>query len=167
MTYEYVHGVENELQKLAELPAKIEANVTRGAVRAAARVVQLAAIARAPVGSGLNKWKSSPVHLRDTIRISSSVKQGVASAIVKVGNPKKGVFYEAMVLGGTRAHLIKAKLHGWLSFGGLVRQVVQHPGARAQPFMAQADAASRETALKAAFDYADDKLRQIFSEQGN
>lgn len=162
MTYEYVHGVETELQKLADFPAKVEANVARGAVRAAAQVERGAALPLVPVGVG-----KSGIHLQDTLRVSTSLRYGVARAVLKVGNPKKGVFYAGFVMGGTRAHLIKGHGEGSLSFGGLVRRSAHHPGARAQPFMAQADAQSRDAALKAAFDYADERLKSLIAEQDN
>lgn len=158
MTYEYVHGAETELDKLAEFPAKVEKNVMRGAVRAAASVVKDGVAALIPRATGA---------LADTLRISSRVRSGEVSATVKVGNPKKGVFYAGFVMGGTKPHLIKGRVTGWLGFGGVVRRVVQHPGAKAQPFMDQANLATRDAALKAAFDYADDRLTQLLTDQGN
>jgi hypothetical protein len=77
------------------------------------------------------------------------------------------VFYAHMVMGGTKPHIIKARAHGALGFGGIVRQVVQHPGAKAQDFLAQANAYARDAALDAAFTYAEQHLRAIIAEQGN
>lgn len=165
MSYEYVHGVETELKKLAEFPVKVERLVTRGAVRAAAQVVKQAVVPRVPVGSGKNKWKSSPLHLRDTVRVSSGVRGKIVKAAVRIGNRKKGVFYEGMVLRGTKPHVIKAPVGGALGFGGIVRQVVQHPGAKPNDFMGAANVASRDAAIKAAFAYADARVRQIIAEQ--
>jgi HK97 gp10 family phage protein len=156
MTYEYVHGVETELKKLAEFPVKVEKNVTRGAVRAAARVVQQAIAPRVPRKSG---------DLAATLRVSTRLKGKVVSGAVKIGNRRKGVFYAGFVMSGTKPHQIKAKVGGALGFGGLVRQVVQHPGAKAQPFMNEADAVSRDAAIRAAFEYADGRVRKIIADQ--
>lgn len=164
MSYEFVDGVERELQKLAEFPAKVEANVIRGAVRAAAVVVRNAARPLIPLGKGTTH---AGLHLVDTLRVSSRIAKGQATASVKVGNPKKGVFWAPYVLGGTKPHLIRGSAKGGLSFGGLIRSSVLHPGTRPQPFMDQANAAARDIALRAAFEYADDRLTQLIADQGN
>jgi len=166
MSYEYVHGVEEELKKLLDFPVQVEKKIVRGAVRAAAQVVRKAAMLRAPVGAGISH-KGASASLRDTIRVSTGIRGKIVKAAVRVGDRKKGVFYAHMVIGGTKPHIIKARVHGALGFGGIVRQVVQHPGARAQPFLAEADAASRDEALRSAFDYADQHLRAIIVAQGN
>lgn len=164
--YQYVHGVETELKKLMEFPVKVEKLVVRGALRAAAQVVKREVVLRVPVGTGRSKWKSSPLHLRDTVRVSSGVRRGVARASVRIGNRKKGVFYEAMVIRGTKPHIIKG-LGRALAFGGGMRASVQHPGAKPNDFMGAANVAARDAALEMAFNYADRRLRQIIAAQGN
>jgi len=167
MTYEYVHGVEEELKKLLDFPVQVEKKIVRGAVRAAAQVVRKAAMSFAPVGTGMGQSRRTPIHLRDTIRVSTGVRGKIVKAAVRVGNRKKGVFFAHMVMGGTMPHQIKARVHGALGFGGIVRQVVEHPGAKAQDFMAQANASARDAALDAAFTYADQHLRALIAAQGN
>ena len=77
-----------ELQALLdELPAKIEANVVRGGLRQAAKVVEEEAKRLCPVG------KTGA--LQDSIRVSMRAKHGHISATVKAGGGK--VFYAAMV----------------------------------------------------------------------
>ena len=158
MPYEYLHGVETEIAKLKDFPVKVEANVIRGAVRAAAAFMGKVVAPLIPRRTGA---------LAATLRVSTRVTKGAAVAKLKVGNAKKGVFYAGMVMGGTKPHLIQSKTGGGLSFGGLVRRTVRHPGAKAQPFMNEGDAAGRDGALKAAFDYADDRTRQLIASQGN
>ncbi len=155
---EYLYGVETEIQKLKDFPAKVEANVLRGAVRAAAVVVKTAADPLVPRRTGA---------LASTLRVTTSVRKGVALAAVKVGNPKKGVFYAGMVLGGTKPHEIAARTGGVLSFLGIARRSVRHPGAKAQPFLDQANAQAGQKAIDAAFEYADDRTKRLLADQGN
>jgi len=162
MKYEFVSGLADELHKLAQIPVEVEMRISRGAVREAAKVMRGAAMSFAPIGKGTSKWRPAPFHLRETIRVSTGVRGKIIKAAVRVGNRKKGVFYAGMVMIGTPAHIIKAPARGALGFGGIVRQVVQHPGAKAQPFMEQADQFARSAALDAAFNYADVKLAAYF-----
>ena len=104
--------------------------------------------------------------LADTLRVSTRIRKGEATASVKIGNPKKGVFYAGMVMGGTRPHLIKGRV-GPLVFLGLVRADARHPGAKANPFMNKGDDAARDQALAAAFAYADERTLQLVKDQGN
>lgn len=67
-----------ELQEfLSQLPAKMEANVVRGGLRAGAKVLQTEVKENVPVRLG---------KLKKSIRISGRVKRGVVSASLKVGN---------------------------------------------------------------------------------
>jgi len=159
MADDYLTGVEAEVQKLRDFPAKVEANVLRGAVRAGAVVMKNAVAPLVPRVTGA---------LAGTLRVTTSVRKGVALAGVKLGNRRRGVFYAAMVLGGTKPHEIAARSQGgFLSFGGLVRRVVRHPGAKAQPILDQANASAGDKAVQAAFDYADTRTRQLVADQGN
>lgn len=157
MGYEYVHGVEEELRKLAEFPVKVEQRVTRGAVRVAATTMLRAIAPRVPHGA--------TGALADTLRVSTRKQGKQVIGTLRIGNRKKGVYYAGFVMAGTKPHLIKARVHGALGFGGIVRQVVQHPGARAQNFMVEGDAVTRESALRAAFEYATGRIRKILAEQ--
>ncbi|MBW8067165.1 MAG: hypothetical protein GJU73_06940 [Ferrovum sp.] len=95
----------SELQKLLdELPARIEANVVRGGLRAAARVIRDEARRLCPVGENLPKGHKSGA-LRDSIRVSMSSKHGAITASIKAGG-KNNVYYAHMVEYGTAHHLI-------------------------------------------------------------
>ena len=114
-----------ELQKLLdELPAKIEKNIVRGALRAAAKVVSEEAKSLCPVGSGA---------LRDSIHISVRYRNGKVQANISAGN--KTAFYAHMVEFGTARHLIKPKNRKSLFLAGVFKELVDHPGAKKQPFM--------------------------------
>lgn len=160
MPYEYLHGVETEIQKLRDFPAKVEGNVIRGAVRAAASYMRKAILPYVPRVTGA---------LAKTLRVSSGMKKGVAKAAIKVGDAKKGVFYADMVLGGTKPHLIRGRKPegGGLAFGGLVRRSVQHPGAKPKPFLDEGNATARDGSFAAAFQYADERVKQLLEDQGN
>ena len=158
MTYKYVHGVETELRKLQEFPVQVEAKVTRGAVRAAAKFMQGLILGVTPIKSG---------KLASTVRVSSRKEGKTVKASAKVGNRAKGIYWGGFVIGGTLPHVIKPRVKSVLNIGGVLRRVVQHPGAKAQPFVEQADRAGRDRAIKVAFAYADNRLRRLLAEQGN
>lgn len=156
--YEYVHGVESELKKLEQFPAKVELKVVRGALRAAAKKVQQVIQPRVPRRSGA---------LAASLRVSTKKRGQSVSAAVKVGDRKKGVFYAGFVMGGTKPHLIRARQQPMLSFGGIIRKSVQHPGAKAQNFMEEGDRVGRTPAIQEAFRFATEQLRRLIAEQGN
>lgn len=167
MPYEYLHGVDEVIRNLEQFPVKVEQNVTRGAMRAAAKVVYDAAHPLVPVGRGI-RHKGASASLADTLRVTTGVRNGnQVFASVRVGDPRKGVFYGGMVMRGTRPHEIRVRHAVDLVLGvsGIFRKVVQHPGARAQPFMDQAIDATRDAAPAAAFDYAGERIRKIIAEQ--
>jgi HK97 gp10 family phage protein len=67
-----------ELQEfLNQLPAKMEANVVRGGLRAGVKVLQTEVKENVPVRMG---------KLKKSIRISGGVKNGTVSVFLKIGN---------------------------------------------------------------------------------
>lgn len=136
-SYTYVKGAQEVQAQLLAYPAKVEAKVVRASLAAGARVIRDIARAEVPRRKGL---------LAGSIRVKSRVKNGQATAGVRVGNLKTGVFYAHMVLGGTRAHRITVRKAKSLRLGGLTanvvtRKSVQHPGAKANNFMDRSKAA--------------------------
>lgn len=103
-----------ELQKMLNtLPAKMEKNILRGAMRAGAKPVLAAAKQGAAVASG---------ELRDSLRITDGVKKGnrsqVYAAVTTAKKVKRGqvdaagasdAFYAKFVEFGTDPHLIKVE----------------------------------------------------------
>lgn len=136
---------------LEELPAKIEGNVMRGGMRAAARVVQDEAKRLCPLGSGEMPKGHSPGDLRNSVRISMRFKQGRITADVKAGNAK--AFYAHMVEFGTARHFIKAKNRKSLFYSGSGVEQVEHPGAKAKPFMRPAIDNKANAAIDALSEY--------------
>ena len=127
---------------LQTLPAKVEKNIMRGALRSGANVILEEARRNAPVGpvSGTAKKKGAkPGDLLRSLRVSTRSRKGAVSASVKVGgsNKKTGatVFYAHMLEYGTRPHLIKAKPGSAMNVNGREVKYVNHPGISPRPFM--------------------------------
>src|SRR5882672_3366005 len=166
MNYEHVQGVDEVIKRLLEFPVKFEQNIVRGGLRAMAVVVQIFARPLVPVGRGVIHPGAS-ASLADTLRVSTYRVGRQLIASVKVGNRRKGVFYAHMVLGGTKPHLIRARNQGVLRLsGGVFVKQVQHPGARAQPFLDTAFNASRDAAVRAGFDYVTERTKKLIVDQG-
>jgi HK97 gp10 family phage protein len=141
----------SELQRfLDQLPAKMEANVMRGALRAGMKPVLAQAKANVPVKTG---------NLRDTLRISGGIdkKTGKAIATVKVGGKYRGKdgFYALWIeFTGAMPHSITGKL----SINGRIVSSVSHPGMKAKPFMRPALDAKANDAIMAAGEYIKKRL---------
>ena len=120
----HVQGLAELNQALQGLSARIEQNILRGSLRAGQKEILEAAKSRVPVASGA---------LRASLKIKTSSKRGVVSARLVAGS--KTAYYAHMVEFGTAQHFIKPKRARSLFFAGLAREVVDHPGAAAHPFM--------------------------------
>ncbi len=165
-TYEHVQGVDEVIKQLLEFPVKFEKNIVRGGLRAMAAVVVQVARPMVPVGRGV-RHPGASASLAETLRVSTGIKGNQVVASVKIGDLRKGVFYARMVLGGTKAHLIMARNQGALRLtGGVIRKEVEHPGARANPFLDAAFNASREQAVRTGFDYVTERTKKLIVEQG-
>lgn len=150
-----ITGLKELNDLLQRLPAKIEANVLRGALRAGQKEILQAAKANVPVQSG---------DLRASLRIKTRSKKGVVSATLVAGNKK--AYYARMVEFGTARHFIKPKNRKSLFFAGLAREVVDHPGAVASPFMRPAWDASQTAALEAFRAYVANRLPKELQKAG-
>jgi HK97 gp10 family phage protein len=147
-----------ELHKLLqELPAKVEANVMRGGLRAAGKVIEEEAKRLAPVDRG---------DLRDSIRASVRIqrRKGLVEGTVKAGGKK--AWYARLVEFGTAAHLIRPKNRKSLFFAALAREEVSHPGAQKKPFMRPAFDSKAREAIKAMADYIRVRLPKELKKAG-
>lgn len=112
-----------ELQRLlAHLPANIEKNISRGALRAGAVVFADEIEATAPRDTG---QMAGRVKVR-----GGSKRNGRIWAHAEVRDPKAH-----LVEFGTRPHEIKPRNSPSLFFAGLFRKLIRHPGARPKPFI--------------------------------
>lgn len=138
-----VRGLAELERALNELPVKLAANVVRGGLRAAAKVVAAEAKTIVPSDTG---------RLADSIRVSSRLRYGVPEASVKAGGKVKGkrvAFYAHMVEKGTKPHEIRPKGAKSLFIAGVSRTLVNHPGAQAKRFLQRAGDQRRMEAVEA------------------
>lgn len=131
---------------LQQLPAKLEANVLRGALRAGAVVIRDEAKAHAAVHTGA---------LRDGIKVSTRSRRGRVTASVKAGGPHG--YLAHWLEFGTKPHRIVAKGKG-LFFGGLFAHAVDHPGTSPRPFMRPALDSRATAAVVAAAEHMKRRL---------
>lgn len=137
-----------ELQKMLDtLPAKLEANVMRGALRAGMKPVKEEAQTRAAVASGA---------LRDGLKVSSGMRYG--KAVVSLKARGKHGYLARWIEYGTSAHKILPKNRKALVIGGQLVNSVDHPGTRAQPFMRPALDTRAQDAVVAAGEYIKKRL---------
>jgi len=152
MTNIKVKGLAELQTFLDQLPAKMEANVLRGALRAGAKPILGAAKSAAPVGepseTNRKRYKLYAGALKDSIRISGRIdkRNGNVTASVKAGGKTKSgadVFYAHMVEFGTKPHVIGDGTH---------------PGVQAKPFMRPALDAQSGAAIVAVGEYIKKRL---------
>ena len=151
-----VKGLAGLQALLDELPARIEANVVRGGLRSAAKVVEMEAKRLCPVGKTGD--------LRDSIRVSLRSKHGRISATVKAGDAK--AYYAHMVEFGTARHWIKPKNRKSLFVAGLLREAVDHPGAKKEPFMRPAIDGKANEAIDAMAVYLRERIPKEIDRAG-
>jgi len=163
-----VNGL-SELQAfLNQLPAKMEQNVMRGALRAGAAPILAAAKQLCPVGppsaEGVRLYGHYQGALRDSIRMSVKAKKGRVTASVKAGGKTKrgaDVWYAHLIeFTGAAPHVITAKKGGALGFAGGLYKKVNHPGMRAQPFLRPALDQQSQAAVQAAGEYIKKRLAE-------
>lgn len=137
-----------ELQKfLDQLPAKMEANVMRGALRAGMKEVLPAAKQNIHSVSG---------KLARGLEISTSTRRGVAKASIKAKG--KHDYIAKWVEFGTAAHTIAARAGGSLFIKGLFAKLAHHPGAKPKPFMRPALDQQANAAISATAEYIKKRL---------
>jgi len=133
-------GGGRELDNLLQtLPAKMERNIMRSALREGAKEVLDEVRQRIPVDSG---------QLAASARITTRYRKGTVTASVKVGNFV--AWYAHLVEFGTRPHVIQPRRRGGaLRINGAEVRSADHPGTRPQPFMRPAADASLGRAIEA------------------
>jgi HK97 gp10 family phage protein len=152
--FKHIEGADELERRLRELPVKLEKKILRAACRAAAKVIQQEVEARVPRKTGA---------LAESIRVSTSFSASKGEVRAKVVAGGKQAFYATFVEKGTKPHIIRAKVVKRLAIGGAgIAAVfpisVQHPGARAMPFMVPALEAKFEDAVDAAGKYIAEHL---------
>jgi HK97 gp10 family phage protein len=151
MSDQIISGGRELDQLLQTLPAKIERNIMRAALRAGAATILPEVKQRIPVATGA---------LRDSARITTKFKKGQVSASVKVGNFV--AWYAHLVEFGTQPHTITAAPGSALNVNGTVTKSVEHPGVTGRPFMRPAADAKFAEAIQA----VERKVRERLTKQG-
>lgn len=141
----HIKGLEPLQRLLDTLPAKLEQNVMRGALREGAKVLLTEATYRAPARSGA---------LVASLRVGTRTRGGTVTSYVKTDR-----WYARLVEYGTKPHEIKPKRAKSLFVAGWFGMVVQHPGAKPHPFMRPALDAGAQSAVIAAAEYMKKRLQ--------
>lgn len=146
-TLRHVKGLA-ELQKfLNTVPARVEKNILRGALRAGAKPVH------AEVET--NIWTDTG-EMRSGLKISTSAKGGTVIAKVKVTG--KHAFVAPWLEFGVAAHTITAKDGGWMFFGGIFAKSINHHGIQPRPVFRTAMDSQATAAVVAAAEYSKKRL---------
>ncbi len=148
----HVKGLSDLQSFLDQLPAKLERNVMRSALRAGA-TKELLPEAQA------NLMSAGAVQTGELIaglKVKTKVRGGtVTSSVVSTG---KHAYIAKWIEYGVAAHNIAAKKGGWLSFAGIFAKEVMHPGFKARPFLRPALDRSGGAAVVASAEYMKKRL---------
>lgn len=178
MSEVYVKGLAELQRALDALPAKIEANIMRGALRAGAKVLADAAKANIHGDTG---------GLAKSVRVGTRVDKrlGRVAAYVRAGGKGTPGWYAHIVERGSVAHWIAVRedarperktrrglrkvsintlnrmaKRGSLVIGGhFVGASIAHPGAKAKPFMRPALDGNASAAVEGTREYIRKRLR--------
>lgn len=141
-----------ELQRyLDQLPANVEKNIVRGALRAGTKVMADAVKAAAPEKTGA---------LKKSVRVRAGVRAGRVTSRVVIGDKK--AWYLHILEGGAKPHDIRPKRKGEkkaLSFGEKMYALVRHPGVKARPFFVSTVDASAQRSATQVIDYIRNRLK--------
>lgn len=141
----HVTGLKELNAFLDQLAPKLARNVVRGSLRAGMKVVLPVAQRNIHSVSG---------ELAKSLKLGTRAKGGVITASVKTR-----VFYAKFVEFGTKPHIIRAKGGGFLSFMGIFRKEIAHPGiAKNKAFMRPALDSQAQAAVIAAAEYMKKRL---------
>lgn len=139
----HVKGLKELSDYLETLAPKLQANVMRGALRAGAKEIADEVERRAPKDMG---------DLAESVRVSTRLRHGVASAAVRVSHIARFVEY------GTRPHYIPGPVSFSNQWGVVVLAGVEHPGARPRPFLRPSYDAKMQAAIDAVAAYIRNRL---------
>lgn len=169
-----ISGLRELDQMLKQLPAKIEKNVLRGALRAGQNVFANAAKSNLRQNGSVDTGE-----LEKSVRIRfkrKSEKFGWVRSYVMAGNTK--AYYAHWIEYGTatyytgsgrtvgKAYEITPKVAGSLFLGGLFRESVIHPGIKPKPFMRPAVDENYDTAINAVVQYMQNRIPKEMKKAG-
>lgn len=138
-------GTRKILKKLDALPAKIRTKIIRKVISKGTTVMKREIVKRAPVGVDNNPTDDDGnprKRLKKSITKRIAVAKGKTAIHGIVGIPSEFPRFVYMLHYGIKAHKIRAKDGGRLSFAGGVYRSVNHPGVKQMNFMREALAAT-------------------------
>lgn len=144
----HVKGLADLQKFLDQLPAKVEKNVLRGALRAGMNEIKPAAQAGVHPVSGI---------LAKGLKVSVDAKGGRVTAKLKATG-KHAFIAHMLEFTGAVAHWIKPKDKKALEIGGRAVIAAHHPGFHAKPFMRPALDGQARAAVVAAAEYMKNRL---------
>jgi HK97 gp10 family phage protein len=170
-----VSGLRELDQMLKQLPANIEKNVLRGALRSGQNILANAAKSYLRQNGSIESGE-----LERSIRVRfkrKSEKFGWVRSYVMAGNREAyyahmiefgtGAFYSGTGTKSMRApYEIVPKKAGSLFFGGLFRESIIHPGIRPAPFMRPAVDNYTDAALDAVVTYMQKRIPKEMKKAG-
>ncbi len=157
MSEQQIKGL-SELQKFLDtLPAKLERNVMRGALREGA-TRELLPEAQANLASA---GAIATGELITGLKVGTRARAGTVTASVKATGPHGHI--AKWIEYGVRAHNIVAKVSGLLAFSGVYVKSVSHPGFKPKPFLRPALDQRGSAAVVAAAEYM---KRRLATKQG-
>ncbi len=143
----HVKGLAALQKALDELPAKMEQNIMRVAMRQGMNVIRDEARNNVPVQTG---------ELKKGLKVSTSAKKGMVLARLKATG--KHGYVANWLEYGTAAHIINPKVAKDLFFGGKFAHHIDHPGIVLRPFMRPAMDTQAQAALVATGEAVKAKL---------
>lgn len=169
-----VSGLRELDQMLKQLPANIEKNVLRGALRAGQKVFADAAKSNLRSNGSVDTGE-----LEKSVRVRfkrKSERFGWVRSYVMAGNSK--AYYAHWVEYGTATYYsgsgrtvgkpyeITPKVAGSLLLGGMLRESVTHPGIQPKPFMRPAVDENYGTAIDAVVQYMQKRIPKEMKKAG-
>lgn len=156
-----IEGLAQLNRMLQQLPANIERNILRGGLRAGQKVFQQLALANI---------SPSMDDLRRSLKIKTSGRKGVASAVLSAGD--RYAYYAHWVEYGTASYYegtgrtvgapyeITPRRYTALSFETKFSRRIIHPGVKPAPYMRPAADDGMEKALMAMRDYMKNRIEK-------
>lgn len=170
-----ISGLKELGDVLKTLPAKIDKNVMRGAMRAGLSEIRKEAKTQLTSGGHVKTGQ-----LQRSVRVDFARKGdkfGYRSGYVKAGNNK--AWYAHLIEFGTgsfyagkgskskrKPYEIKPKSRKSLFFAGLMKETVTHPGIHPSPFMRTAFDSKSAAAIKAFADYMTKQIPKEIKKAG-
>ncbi len=167
-----VKGLSELLRDLRTLPARIERNVIRGALRAGGRVLVRELAKRTPVGRPRKNWRGEfrpGGDLLKSIKMRVTARKGAPEMTISIGS--RLAWYANIVERGTYrqpgGYWIVARKAKALRIGHVLRRRIWHPGISPRYFVRDAFAAGAEPSVQEFRQYVARRLpRELVKQQG-